>query len=324
MTPVFRCAVACLCGVLLLSSAAARAQVYPVKPMRFIVPFPAGGFSDVLSRLIAQKLTEQLGQPVIMDNRPGASGNIGAEAVARAAPDGYTLLSTSTNFVTNPGLFKKLPFDPVRDFTPITLISDNALLVAVHPSMSVRSVKELIALARARPGEINFASSGPGTTPHLIGELINLQTRTTTVHVPHKGGGAQMTAILSGEVAVAFPYITPALPHIRSGRIRALAVTTAKRASTLPNLPTMAESGLPGFDVSGWLGLSGPAKLPPEIVNLLQTKIAQSLREPTVREQFRSQGADPVGSSPEAFASFIPAQIDKWTGVIRQSGIAAQ
>jgi tripartite-type tricarboxylate transporter receptor subunit TctC len=299
-------------------------QNYPARAVRFIVPFPAGGFSDVLARVLTQKLSESSGQPVIVENRPGASGNIGADFVAKAPPDGYTLLVTSSNFTTNPSQFKKLPFDPVRDFAHVMLVSQGALVATVHPSMPVRSVRELIAFARGRPGELNYASSGVGTTGHYAGELLNVLMNVRMVHVPYKGSGGAMNAIIGGEVAIAFPQMPPALPHIATGRLRALAVTTQRRSATLPDLPTMAEAGVPGFEISGWLGIAAPAATPREVVNLLHRELTRALRDPAVGDIFVKQGADPVALGSEQTSGFIAADIAKWSKVARQAKMTAQ
>ena len=316
--------IAFLIAVAFLALGSAQAADYPNKPIRFVIPFPAGGYSDVLARILTQELSKNLGQPIIVENRPGASGNIGADVVAKAPADGYTFLVTSTNFVTNPSQFKTLPFDPVKNFTHVSLISDSPLLVVVHPSTKVKSMKELIALAKAQPGKVNYGSSGIGTTPHLIGESIKISTGANMVHVPYKGGGGAMIAILTGEIQVAFPYLPAALPHLKSGKLQAIAVTTKRRATALPDVPTVAESGLPGFDVGGWLGLSAPAGLPREIVSLYEREIAKIMQQKDVREKFLSQGAEPEGSTSQAFSAFIPAEIAKWAKVVNEAGITPQ
>ncbi len=312
------------CVFCIAVAAPASGQSYPTRPVRFIVPFPAGGFSDVLARVLGQKFAEGTGQPVVVDNRAGASGNIGAEAVAKAAPDGYTLLVTSSNFTTNPGQFKKLPFDPIRDFAHIMLVSEGALATTVHPSMPVRSVKELIAFARARRDQLNFASSGIGTTGHYAGELVNVLMKVQMVHVPYKGSGGAMNAIIGGEVALAFPQMPPALPHIATGRLRALAVTTARRSAILPDLPTMGEAGVPGFEISGWLGIAAPAAIPRDTVALIHRELTRALRDPATRNTFVKQGADPVGLSPEQTSAFIAAEITKWNKVAVQAKMTPQ
>jgi tripartite-type tricarboxylate transporter receptor subunit TctC len=313
----------CVLGTV-AGAVSASAQTYPARPVRLVVPFPAGGFSDVLARVLGQKVSESTGQPVIVENRPGASGNIGAEAVAKAAPDGYALLVTSSNFTTNPSQFRKLPFDPVRDFAHVMLVSEGPLVATVHPSMPVRSVRELIALARARPGQLNYASSGVGTTGHYAGELFNVLMKIQMVHVPYKGSGGAMNAIIGGEVAVAFPQMPPALPHLATGRLRALAVTTARRSATLPDLPTVAEAGVPGFEISGWLGLTAPANTPRDIVAAIHREFERALNDRAIHEHFLKQGADPVGSSPEEFTAFIASQIAKWKKVAEQAKMTPQ
>lgn len=310
-----------LIALALLAAGSVQAADYPNKPIRFVVPFPAGGYSDVLARIFSQKLSENLGQPIIIENRPGASGNIGAEVVARTEPDGYTFLVTSTNLSTNPSLFKKLPFDPLKSFTHVSLISESPLLVVVHPSTQVHSMKELIALLKAKPGQIRYGSSGIGTTPHLIGELIKISTGTNMKHVPYKGGGKATAAMLSGEIHVGFPYLAATLPHIKSGKLEVIAVTTKRRATALPQVPTIAESVLPEFNVSGWLGLTAPAGTPKEIISLFEREIAKVVQQKDFRDKFKSQGAEPVGSTSQTFTERIPVEIAKWKKVVTEAGI---
>ena len=311
-------------GVAHAQSAAAGTKPYPVKTIRFVIPFSAGGFSDILGRIVGQKLSESVGQPVIMDNRAGASGNIGAELVARAPPDGYTLLINSINYVINPGLIHP-PFDPIRDFAAVSLIAAGPpLVLAVHPSMPVRSVKELVALAKARPGELNFANSGIGTSPHLAGELLRHTTGINIVQVPYKGAVQSIYAVISGEVAVTFPNLTVALPHMKTGKLRVLAVTSIKRAPAAPELPTMDESGLRGFEVTGFLGLLAPAGTPPAIVSLLNSEIVKMRKQPDFVERFESHGMEPVASAPEPFTRYMEHEIAKWDKVIKTARVRAE
>ena len=311
-------------GVAHAQSIAAGAKQYPTRTIRFVIPFSAGGFSDILGRIIGQKLSESVGQPVIMDNRPGASGNIGAELVAKAPPDGYTLLINSINYVINPGLIRP-PFDPIRDFAAVSLIASGPpLVLAVHPSMPVKSVKELVALAKARPGELNFANSGIGTSPHLAGELLRDMTGIKIVQVPYKGSVQSIYAVISGEVAVTFPNLTVALPHMKTGKLRALAVTSIKRAAAAAELPTMDESGLRGFEVNGFIGLLAPAATPPAIVSLLNGEIVKMRKQPDFVERFESSGMEPVASAPESFTRYMEHEIAKWNKIIKAAGVRAE
>ena len=317
-------AVAATAEVAHAQGTAAGTKPYPARTIRFVIPFSAGGFSDILGRIIGQKLSESVGQPVIMDNRPGASGNIGAELVAKAPPDGYTLLINSINYVINPGLIRP-PFDPIRDFAAVSLIASGPpLVLAVHPSMPVKSVKELVALAKARPGELNFANSGIGTSPHLAGELLRDMTGIKIVQVPYKGSVQSIYAVISGEVAVTFPNLTVALPHMKTGKLRALAVTSIKRAAAAAELPTMDESGLRGFEVNGFIGLLAPAATPPAIVSLLNGEIVKMRKQPDFVERFESSGMEPVASAPDSFTRYMEHEIAKWNKIIKAAGVRAE
>jgi tripartite-type tricarboxylate transporter receptor subunit TctC len=307
-----------------LASAPALAA-YPERTIQLLVPQSAGGGADILARTVAAKLSQSLGKPVVVDNRPGAAGIIGTQAVAQAAPDGYTLLmgAISTHSM-NPGLYKKrLPYDPVKDFAPISVVASAPLLVVVHPSVPVSSVQELISLARAQPGKLNFSSAGSGNSTHLAGELFKLSANVDMVHVPYKGATPAETGLMAGEVSVMFSSILSALPHSKAGKMKALAVTSAKRSSEAPDLPTVAESGLPGFDVNPWYGLFAPAGTPPEIVEKLSREVARIVQMPDVKKRFASLGAEPVGNTPQEFKAFLDQEIAKWTRVIDQSGTKA-
>jgi tripartite-type tricarboxylate transporter receptor subunit TctC len=298
----------------------ALAQTYPNKPIRFVIPFPAGGFSDVTGRVVAQRLSDSLGQPVISDNRPGASGNIGAEIVATANPDGYTLLINSINYVINPSVIKP-PFDPVRDFAGVSLIASGPpIVMTVNAASPWKSVKDVISAAKAQPGKLNFAISGPGSSPHLITELIKNMTGINVVQVPFKGSTLAITSVISGDIAVVFPNLPVVVSHLKSGRLRALAVTSAKRTTVLPDVPTMAESGLGGFDVEGFLGLLAPAKTPRAVINKLQSEIAKIAKQPDFIERYAAFGMVPVGSTPEQLDNFTRGQIAKWSKVLKQAG----
>jgi tripartite-type tricarboxylate transporter receptor subunit TctC len=298
----------------------AQAQNYPARTVRFIVPFAAGGSTDIVARTLSTKLTELLGQSVIVDNRPGGGTVIGTETVARSAPDGYTLLVVPAPFTINPSLLSKLPYDPLNDFTPITLINTTPLVVVVNPSVPARNIKELIALAKSRPGALNFGSSGTGGSNHLAGELFNSMAGVKMVHVPYKGNAPALTDLVGGHVDLIFNGLTSAYPLIKSNKLRALAVTSIQRSAVLPELPTLDESGLKGFTATAWNGLAGPAKLPAEPVDRLAGAIRKVLANPEMRERLKSEGSDPVGSTPAEFSRFIRDEIAKWAKVIKMSG----
>ena len=298
----------------------ALAQQYPNRPVRVVGPFPPGGGTDVVARLVIHKLAEAMGANFLVDNRGGAGGMIGTEVVARAAPDGYTLGIVSGSHAINPSLYKKIPFDAVRDFEPVTMLVSGPGVLVVHPSLPARSVKALIQLARSRPGAIDYASAGNGTPPHLAAELFKTMARVDLVHVPYKGNGPAMTDLLSGRVSLSFPTIPSALPHVRSGRLNALAVTSARRSHAVPEIPTIAESGVPGYEASSWYGVLAPAGTPRAIIERLHKEIVGVLGEVTVREKLVARGLDPVGTAPRDFAATIQSEIAKWAKVVRASG----
>lgn len=300
------------------------AQNYPVKPVRIIVPFPPGGGADALGRVVGQKLSELWGQQVLIDNRAGAAGNVGTEVAARAAPDGYTFAVTSTGIMAiNPSLYAKVPYDPIKDFAPVTMGIFFAHVLIVHPSLPVKSVGELIALAKSKPGAIAYSSAGVGTPNHLAGELINTMAGVKLNHVPYKGTGAQIIGVLSGEVALSVSPFPPALPHVQAGRLRGLAVTSLTRASQAPKLPTVDESGLKGYEVIAWNAFIAPIATPREIIARLNRDIVRILDMPDVKARFAADGSDPKGTTPEEFARLIRAEIDKWSKVVRASGARA-
>jgi len=311
-----------LSGVALAGGAGspAFAQVYPAGPVRVIVPFPAGGGVDGTGRLLAQKLTESLGKPFIIDNRPGANGMIGSELAARSPKDGYTLLVNGANLVTTPSLYAKVTYDPIRDFDPVSLAALAPNVLVVHPSLPAKSVKELIALARARPGQVNFAGSGSGSTPHLAAELFNTMAKVKMVHVPYRGTGPAVTGLLSGEASVMFMPTTNAVPLVKSGRLRALAVTSLQRLPAMPELPTVSESGLKGYQSSQWYGMLAPAGTPVEILNLLNAHIVKIMRTADMKERMTAGGSVAVGSTREAFAAHIKEEFARWAKVIQASG----
>ncbi len=310
---------------ILAPHAARAADAYPAKPVRFVVAFPPGGGTDIIARAIAQKLAERIAQQVVVDNRPGAGGNIGTDIVAKSAPDGYTMLMGSAGpLAINASLFGKMPFDPIKDLAPVTLAASTPNVLVVHPSLRAATVKELIALAKARPGEINFASSGHGTPAHLAGELFNSMVGVKMVHVPYKGAAPALADLLGGQVQLMFSTMPPALPHVKDGKLRALAVTSAKRSPAAPDLPTLDEIALPGFEANTWHGVVVPAGTPATIVARLNREIVAILHLPDVVERFSSQGAEALGSTPEEFAAYIRSETLKWAKVVRDSGAKAE
>lgn len=297
------------------------AQSYPAKPIRIIDAYPPGGGTDIVARSISPKFQESLGQPWIIDSRPGAQGIIGAELAAKAPPDGYTLLMYTTNFTIHPSIYKSLPFDFTRAFAPVTQTSTVAMVLIVHPSVPAHTVRELIAQAKVSPGRLNFASSGFGGITHMAGEMVNSIARVKMTHIPYKGGAPTVVATLSGEVDLTFAAIPVSLPHIRSGRVRPIAVSTSKRSVVLPELPTMAEAGLPGYEVTNAYGVLAPAGTPRPIIIKLQQEIARILSLTDVNERLAGLGAQPVGSTPEQFSAYLGSEIAKWSKVIKANNI---
>ncbi|MGH8617217.1 MAG: tripartite tricarboxylate transporter substrate binding protein [Burkholderiales bacterium] len=314
----------CLAAVLTSAAAIAPAADYPVKPVRIIAASSPGSAVDIVVRIIAQKLAEPLGQQVIVDNRAGAGGNLGAELAAKAPPDGYTLFIGSPAHAINTGLYRRLNYDLLRDFAPVSQVTTGAYMVVVHPSLPAKTLKELAALARAKPGQLNFSSAGAGNATHLAGELFKSLTKTSIEHVPYKGGGPAMTDLIGGQVQIMFPNLTQALPQVKTGRIRALAVTSEKRSPSAPDVPTGIESGLPGYVVTSWFGILVPAGTPREIVMKLNGDLVQTLRAPDVRDKLAGDGAEPVTSTPEQFGVFLKSEVTKWTQVIREAKIAPE
>ena len=300
----------------------AVAQTYPSKPIRFVVPYPPGGSVDIAARAVGQKLSEAWGQPVVVDNRAGAGGNIGADLVAKSPADGYTLLmgAVATHAI-NPTLYAKIPYDPVKDFTPVALVVQVPNILVVNPSVQAKSVKELIELARAKPGTLNFASGSTGSTGHLAGELFNTMAGVKMVHIPYKGAAPAMTDLLAGQVHLMFDNLANALPNVRAGKLRARAVTTLSRSPAVPELPTVAESGLPGFDLTTWFGIMVPAGTPSEIVTKLNAEIVRALNSKDMHERLEKMGAEaPVNNTPENFAAFIRTEAAKYAKVVKDSG----
>ncbi|MCE2947254.1 MAG: tripartite tricarboxylate transporter substrate binding protein [bacterium] len=307
----------------ILASGPGLGQAYPSRPVRIIVGFPPGGGADAVPRLLAPRLGERLGQAVVVENRPGASGNIGAELVARAAPDGYTLLNVPITHAINASLFRNLAYDPVADFSPITVTTASLNVLVVHPALPVRDVAGLIQLARKRPGEITFGSGGAGTTHHLAGELFRSLGKVDLLHVPFKGGGPAIASLVGGHVQVMFASTPEVTGHLKSGRLRALAVTSAQRSSLLPALPTVAESGIPEFEVSGWLALLAPAAVRREVVLRLNEEAVAVLQEPAVRERISALGFAVVGNDPEQAATHLRREISRWAALVKSSGARA-
>ncbi len=311
-----------LCG---FQSNTWSAESYPQRAVRLIVPYPPGGAGDIVGRMLAIKLTESLGQQVVVDNRGGGGQIIATEITAKAPPDGYTLFLASATHGINPGLRRgKLPYDSIRDFAPITLVAESPLVFIAHPSLGVGNIKELVALAKARPGRINYASSGPGTGGHLSVELLKFQTGIDLVHVPYKGAGPALVDLVGGQVQMMCTSPLPAMPHVKSGRLRALGMTSRTRSRAAPDLPTVAEQGLPGYESSLWYALVAPAATPPAIIRRVHADTVKILKSPDLAEQLLSQGADPVGNSPQELARFIKAEIDRWTRVITQANIRVE
>jgi tripartite-type tricarboxylate transporter receptor subunit TctC len=300
------------------------AQNYPVKPVRVVVPFPPGGSVDVIARFISPKVSELMGQQFVIDNRSGASGNIGTEIAARAAPDGYTLLAHTIPLVANQYLYSKVPYDILRDFTPICLLSSSPVLLVVHPSIPVKSVPELIKLAKSKPGLLNYASAGVGTNHHIAGELLNFLAKIEITAVQFKGGGPAAIATLSGEVGITYPNVVAALPYIQSNRWRALGITSAKRSAAAPDIPTIAEQGLPGYELTTWHGILAPIGTPPAVAAQINEFMVKAVRSPELAERFTREGVDIIGSTQDQFTRHIRSEQEKWGRLIRERGMRAE
>ncbi|HEX4326417.1 MAG TPA: tripartite tricarboxylate transporter substrate binding protein [Burkholderiales bacterium] len=304
-------------GALLASIAGpARAQAYPTQPIRFIVPYTAGGGVDAIARTIGQRLSLRLGQPVVIDNHGGAAGNIGTELAARAEPNGYTIMMGAAALAINVTLYPKLSFDPVKDFVPISLLARTPNILAVYPQVQAKSVKELIALAKAKPGALNYASAGSGTTPHLAGVLFCQMAGVQMVHVPYKGSGPAVTGLLAGEVDLMLSPALTVLPYIKANRLRALATTGAKRSAAFPELPTVAEAGLPGFEASQWYAVLAPARTPKPIIDRLNAELVKVVQSPEVLTQLQNEGSEAVGSTPEELGQYMKSEVSKWASAI--------
>lgn len=313
---------AILCASCNTATAVAQTPTqYPAKTIRMIVPSAPGSGPDIMARTIGQKLNEAWGQPVVVEARPGAGGIIGSEAVAKSAPDGYTLImGNAGSHSVNPSLYRKLPYDPLKDFSPIALVSSAPNILIVHPSLPVKSVKDLIALAKARPGELTFGSGGNGSTAHLSGELFRTLAGIRIVHVPFKGAPAAVLGVITGEISMAILNLPPALPHVKNGRLKALGVSTPKRSAAVPDLPTIAESGLPGYSATAWYGVLAPAGTPREIIMKINAEIVKGLRTDEMKKRIASDGGEVIGSTPEEFTAVMKTDIAKWAKVVQASG----
>ena len=311
-------------ATLAAAASEASAQAYPNRPVRILVPFPAGAGVDIVARMLGLPLTDLWGQATVVDNRPGAGGTIACELAAKAAPDGYTLLlGNISTFAMAPSLYKKVNYDPVQSFAPITLVNTSANVLVAHPSVPAATTQALIALAKAKPGQINYASAGSGTSPHLAAELFKSMAGVDLVHVPYKGSPQALTDLLGGQTQIMFASLVSALPHIRQARLRALGVTSLKRAAALPDLPAINEAGLRGYDVSVWMGIVAPAGTPPAIIAQLNRQIAALLQSPDIRERLAVQGLEAASNSPAEFRSYIASEVRKWAVVIKQAGVVA-
>ena len=313
-----------LAGAASLMAGTALAQAYPVKPIRFVAAFPAGGPSDIVARAIGRRMSEVLGQSVVIENRTGAGGNIGAEAVAKAAPDGYTVLLGGRYVTIAPSLYKKPPFDPIRDFAPVSLIVSNQYVLVTHPSVPARTVRDLIKVAKAQPGKLNYASTGPGSPPRLCAELFKSMAGVDMVNITYKGATPALVDMIGGHIDVYFGGISGALPPIAGNKVRPLAVTSNRRSSQLPDIPTVAEAALPGYDITTWFGLLAPAGTPREIVNKLNGVIVAIVGDPEMKNYLIGQGVDPVTNTPEQFAAYIKGEVPKFAKIVKAAGIAPE
>ena len=307
-----------------LGMAAAVAQSYPSRPIRIIVPQSPGASTDITARLVAQGLNEAFKQPVIVDNRPGSSGIAGTELVARAAPDGYTLMVVASSFSINPALGRKLPYDSIRDFTTVTQLSKFPNMLAAHPSTPVKTLQDVMALAKAKPGQVTYASAGVATGTHMTAELLRYMTKIDLLHVPYKGGGPAMTAAMGGQTQLIVATSVGLLPHVRAGKLRAIAVTSAKRSAAAPDIPTIAESGVPGYEHEPWNGMFGPAGMPKAVLARVNAEVVRVLHAPEAKKVLEGDGADIVGNSPEQFGAVLKAEIAKWTKVAKAARIKAE
>ncbi len=312
------------CAITLLAAGSAVAQPYPTKPIRLIVPFAPGGGTDITGRAIAMKLSEALGQTVVVDNRAGANGTIGADIAAKAPPDGYTLSMISSSHSVNPSIMKKLPYDLINDLAPITQATTQPYALILHPSVAAKSVKELIALVKAKPNSLNYGSSGTGGLSHLSGALLCSMTGITMTHIPYKGGSPALTDLVGGQIQILFSTILQAQSQLKGGRVRALAVTTARRSAGAPDLPTMQEAGVAGYEVAGWYGMVAPLKTPAAIIARLNTETVKALRAADIKDKLAADGSEPVGSTSEAFSLHIKTEVAKWQKLVKDANIRAE
>jgi tripartite-type tricarboxylate transporter receptor subunit TctC len=311
---------ALVAALMIAFAAPAVAQDYPSKPIKFVIPYAAGGPTDILGRVVGTRLAEKLGQPVVIENRPGASGMIGQAQVAKSDPDGYTILVNASIHVINPSLFATMTSDPIKDFVPVTQLAAVPLVLVVNPQTRANSVSELIALAKKEPGKLSFASSGIGAAPHLAGELLKSRTGTNIQHVPYKGSGPAINDLVGGHVTMMIDSMPSSMAQVQGGALKALAVSTAKRVAAMPNVPTMMEQGVADFDVATWYGVWAPAGTPKPIVDKLQREIAAILKEPGIKERYAGLGADPIGSTPEEFDAYCRSELARWAEVVKISG----
>jgi tripartite-type tricarboxylate transporter receptor subunit TctC len=317
-------ALAVVCAALAVNAGGAVAQTYPTKAIRVVVPFPVGGFSDIFARVLGGKFNESWGQPVIIDNRPGAGGNIGSDLVAKSPPDGYTLvMGTVGTHAINASLFSKMPYDPLRDFTPVAFVVEAEGLLVLHPSIPGRNAKEVIALARSRPGELTYGSAGAGTTGHLAGEIFKTMSKVNIVHVPYKGNVPALTDLLAGQTSMVFATLPTVLPHVKAGKLRGVGVLGGSRSTALPDIATLAESGLPGFDVNNWTGMLAPAGTPAAVVSKLNAEVVRVMRLPEIQSRLAGEGLRFMATTPAEFAGFVKAEFTKWAPVVKASGAKA-
>ena len=319
-----KCLITFTAALGVIAAAHASAQSYPARAVRVIVPFAPGGSLDVVGRVVFDRMSQLMGQQVVMDFRPGASGNIGTELAARATPDGYTLLLNTLPLVVNPSLFRKLPFDVAKDLAPVSLIGSAPFVLVVHPSLPAKTVKDLVALAKAQPGKLNYASAGIGTNLHVAAELFKNLSKTDIVHIGYKGGGPALVATLSGETGLSFLSIPAALPHMQTGRLRALATTGAKRTPSLPNLPTVAEGGVTGYEFSSWWGVLAPAGTPANVIGTFQDYVVKAAKSPEVSKRFADEGVETIASTPEQFGAHIKRELARWAKVVKDNHIEPQ
>ena len=323
--PALTTAILFMVGTLFGTALPASAADYPTKPIRLIVPFPPGGGNDILARAIGQRLAEVIGQQIIVDNRGGAGGMLGAELAAKAAPDGYTIfLGSVGNLAFNPALHAKLAYDPVRDFAPVTLLATSAFILIANPAVPAKSVKELIALAKAKPGQLNYGTAGPGSSLHMTGEIFKLATGTDIVPVAYKGTAPALIDLMAGQVQIMFSTMPSALPHVKTGKLRALGVSGPKRTAAAPDVPTIAEAGVPGFEVLNWQGMAAPSKTPQAIIQKLNRALQETLKTPKVIETLMAQGLEAAGSTPEQFGALVKSEVVKYTKVVKEAKITVE